>query len=301
MTNILKNPYNFTEKSIIANTIKNHDYSVAIEDFIKLKNTDTSICLTGKKLMVGCKCCDYFTFIFRLDCNNKWGYSFYDFLYNIEYFLQKKYIQNYITVNKSRCGNKHINYLYYQAYTFYGASIGNFNIAFARAIYDKYKPKTTLDVCAGWGSRGIGALSCSVNYIGCDTNTDLQISYKNIEETLLPMSVGPPTFKIDFTDSSSVDFSKLTYDMVFTSPPYYNIEIYNGTNKKSIEEWNNWYRTVFGNSYRYLQPKGTFVLSINKKIYDEVCVSLLGQADEILPYLTSKNGKYNEVVYVWRK
>ena len=42
--------------------------------------------------------------------------------------------------------------------------------------------------------------------------------------------------KLMFKDALKVDYSKLDYDCVLTSPPYYNVEVYEGMKAKEDEE-----------------------------------------------------------------
>jgi DNA modification methylase len=78
----------------------------------------------------------------------------------------------------------------------------------------------------GWGGRLVGACIAGVpKYIGIDTNRNLEAPYKNMCEQLKKLS--PCTdAQLLFVDALTVDYSAFEYDMVFTSPPYYNKEIY---------------------------------------------------------------------------
>jgi hypothetical protein len=92
--------------------------------------------------------------------------------------------------------------------------------------------------------------------------------------------------------------------MVLTSPPYYALEKYPHNTiyetKKDMNEL--FYSALIKNSYKYLKPGGHFCLNINKEIYDNVCVDVLGQATSIMPFKKSKRqNDYNECIYVWDK
>jgi hypothetical protein len=92
--------------------------------------------------------------------------------------------------------------------------------------------------------------------------------------------------------------------MVFTSPPYYNVEIYNGTKKMSKQEWDEkFYIPIIILTHQHLRKGGYYILNVSKEVYDRVCVSVLGEADEIIPLTLQQRGttKYKEFIYVWKK
>jgi hypothetical protein len=99
-------------------------------------------------------------------------------------------------------------------------------------IYSKYKPSSILDFCAGWGGRLIGACALNVpEYIGIDINGGLEQYYNKIsdffadEERKKRLKV-KTQFKMFYESAITFDYSKIEYDMVLTSPPYYFLEKY---------------------------------------------------------------------------
>lgn len=289
---------NYTEKKSIAKSIKNISYEDAIDDFLKLQKYEYK----NTKALVGNKCVDYFTFTERLDTLSNKGINFYDFLKNIDDYKEKEYVSRYLTKNKRTTEIDTI----YGCFRIYFGSIGSFFPSVAVRIYKLYNPTTILDPFVGWGGRLVAALSQGISYIGYDTNADLYPQYKNIITTLLPITENKNiNVNITIKPAETVDYSTLTYDMVFTSPPYYNIELYTGTDKKNKTEWNELYNKVFRETYNNLQPGGTFVLSINNKMYNDICLPLFGEATTVIPYVIQQKMKgtkpYTESIYVWIK
>ena len=96
----------------------------------------------------------------------------------------------------------------------------------AKVIYDYFDKKgginNILDFSSGWGGRMVGALSLDKNYIGIDPNIDLRKSYNDILETLKPFNKSK--VEMNFNYGEEVDYSKLDYDFVFTSPPYIAVD-----------------------------------------------------------------------------
>jgi DNA modification methylase len=107
-----------------------------------------------------------------------------------------------------------------------------------------------------------------------------------------------------FEDALTVDYSKLYYDLVFTSPPYYFIQKYANNaeyaNKREMNEL--FYKPIFTKVYAGLQPGGHFIINVCNEVYQRVLIELFGNADEMYPYKKSqRQNKYSEMVYVWRK
>ena len=99
-------------------------------------------------------------------------------------------------------------------------SVHVFKPSIALSIYKEFTPKCVLDVCAGWCSRSLAAHIFGCRYIGVDINQELAISYERINQLF-----GVKNHLI-IMDSLKLNYSEFNYDMVFTSPPYYNIERY---------------------------------------------------------------------------
>ena len=170
-------------------------------------------------------------------------------------------------------------------------------------IYNKYKPHTILDFCAGWGGAVLAASCLNIHkYIGIEINKSLQEPYNNLTNFLKEKS--NTELEIHFTDALTVNYESLNYDFVFTSPPYYFIQKYeNNTiykNKKEMDEI--FYKPLFSKTFDGLKKGGHYILNINKEIYNRVCISLFGEAHDIYHYKKSKRqNNYKEMIYVWKK
>ena len=82
-----------------------------------------------------------------------------------------------------------------------------------------------LDFTAGWGARMVAAIAGEIDYIGIDSNVNLKPGYQRILDALKPFKKSK--VKLFFKKAEEVDFSKLPrYDLVFTSPPYEYLEVY---------------------------------------------------------------------------
>jgi 16S rRNA G966 N2-methylase RsmD len=98
-----------------------------------------------------------------------------------------------------------------------------------------------LDPSMGWGDRLLACLSLGVkSYTGFDPNTHLHSCYNDIVKTT---NTSTNTTFIE-SKFSMKDINK-KYDIVFTSPPFFNIELYHGTEKDISKGYANWMNTIY--------------------------------------------------------
>lgn len=290
---LLKQIYNYTKEDAL------NDYKQLpknYNDFItlyKLKpNTD-----------IGRKFVGYFTNLERLNTRTKSGENFWDFYKNRHNLTSKNYVKNmfkYYENNKNMTNLK----IWWRLFNLYKGSINIFKPTIAMFVYYKYKPKSILDPTMGWGGRLVGASALNIfKYTGIDLNPNLKKPYNEMVKTLKPLT--KTNIKLIFKNALKVDYSKIDYDLVLTSPPYYNIEIYNGTIKMNKEEWNNkFYKPLFNKTYTHLKKGGYYCLNVPQELYNNVCLDLFGEATEFLPLpkvARTKNETYKEYIYVWKK
>jgi hypothetical protein len=279
----------------------------AIDSFHELRNTD---CKTLKILdTVGVDFVNYFTSIERLNTKGRLNYSFFDTYYNFnDYYNNKPYFRN--AINRTFKGrffkedNVQRTKMLKSLFTLYFGNIGVFRPVLVKDMICKYKPKVMLDFTMGWGGRLVGACAENIEkYIGIDLNTNLEPLYKKMVNTLKPMTT--TKIQLYFKSALDVDYSKLDYDFVLTSPPYYNIEIYNKNSIVTKEDWdNNFYIPIFTVTYKHLKKGGYYCLNVPVYIYEDVCVKILGKCDEKIPLgRRSRNRKdtYGEYIYIWKK
>jgi hypothetical protein len=298
--------YTDIEKVEISKSIKMISLNDAMEDFNKLRLIGSKACIISSRCRTGNNVVDYFTFTERLNTKGKYDVNFFEFIANIDEFKKKKFISNMLKYyedvkNKNKTKNNYI--VLKEVYNICISAINIFRPLVAMEMYIKYKPISVLDFTCGWGGRLVGACALNIpNYIGIDINTNLLNPYlemksffKNISET---------NVDIFFESAVDFDYSKITYDMVLTSPPYYFLEKYsNNENYNSKNEMKNkFYIPVFSNTYKYLQQGGYYCLNINKEIYETICIDLIGVANDIIPFKKSKRqNNYEEFIYVWHK
>lgn len=294
--------FTLTEKKAIAKKLKNITEDEAIKDYEHLKQIDLK--KVSNETRIGNKFVDYFTFPARLETIGIKGFNYFDFLQDTEY-QKKKYIKNLLDYQKGDDRQVAL----YRVFKLHAGSIGLFKPLTAMELYSRFKPHSVLDPCMGWGGRLVGACALDVpNYIGIDMNKSLKEPYTQMVKKL--KQLGTKTrIKLMFKDALKVDYSKLDYDMVLTSPPYYNLEIYEGTESKTEEEWEQeFYIPLFTETYKHLKRRGYYALNIPKKLYESVCLDLFGSAKFKIPLKKKAHPKnkltkkgYNEYIYIWHK
>jgi hypothetical protein len=301
--NIYRNTYSASRKREIANIIKPIDDSKALADFIKLRETDLSDIGLSR---VGNNTVDRFTYPERLNTTGNKNITFYDFYFNRNKFKEKAYVKRTIDFCKGENSVvKHPLKIWIRIFTLYFGSVNLFRPLIAAKIYELFRPSSVLDFTMGWGGRLIGAMATDVpNYLGIDSNVHLKRPYNDMMKLISPYSKTKASFI--FENALDIDYSVIKYDMAFSSPPYYDTEIY-GDNTAPIysshKQWDDqFYRPLFGRIFAGLAKKGTLCLNIPVEIYVNVCIPLLGEADAVLSFeKKARPNKYTEFIYVWRK
>lgn len=204
---------------------------------------------------------------------------------------------------------------------FHTQRVSNFKPTVAKFIYDRYCPQggTVLDPCAGYGGRLFGAwASDNVNfYVGIDPddrqikgNSAMAMDLHHIEKRLTTYLK-----RIPFENFKGAD---QTYDMIFTSPPYFDTELYSYDKTQSwmryrvYDKWVEKFLTpLIENSYQYLRRGCYFILNVGEPItYDAVRIGkdVFGDPETMLRMRLSsvlghgKSGTFKiEPIYVWRK
>jgi len=147
----------------------------------------------------------------------------------------------------------------------------------ARSLYDEFSPQgrppRVLDPCHGWGGRLIGALLADVqSYTGIDPSEYAHKGVGKIRDTFGPYS---PDTRVELIKKpfEDVELESEKYDIALTSPPYFDVEKYEGKETsseryKSYELWKNgFYRVLIENTFNALVKGGYFILQVGSQRY----------------------------------
>jgi hypothetical protein len=245
---------------------------------------------------------DYFSEIVRIQCNFKNNISPFEYWKNNKYWIENK------------LGNKKNNIKEYRDFMYKHIKFcNNFRVSVALTIYKMFNAKKILDPSAGWGDRLIAAIASNADlYIGVDPNDKLQIHYDNIINTLVEPKKRN-NFKIINDGFEYADIPNEDYDLVFTSPPFFDLETYSSSKKDSYvayptaESWyNNFLLVMLNKSYKNLIIGGHLVLYIA----ESTDTNYINRMIDYLNTLMKSNGSFYYYyedsyiprrIFVWKK
>ena len=189
----------------------------------------------------------------------------------------------------------------FQTISFMKCAPAHFSSYVACMVYKYFKAKTVFDPYAGWGNRCISAIVLGINYIGVDSNPDLCIPYNN----LLEYFDNPKGVNFTHAKSEEFDIDNLKFDLMFSSPPFWNEKNLMLEKYKNCEKV---YQTFLDTSLipvikKCINKSIKVCLYINEKMYNSL-VKEFGKPIEILLFNSPRNKKvkgnvqYNKI-YVW--
>lgn len=163
-------------------------------------------------------------------------------------------------------------------------NVGIFPIKQSKEIFEKFvtnENSKIYDPFVGWGSRLVSTKNLIENkncsYFGNDLNKNLEKGYNIIKETKFKKE-HYSKINIDFTSSTSLNEILINnIDFIFTSPPFYNDEIYceDSIIYKDLKDWEeNLLEPVFINCFSYLK-KNTFIVIDIKELYKNSIITSL--------------------------
>ena len=201
----------------------------------------------------------------------------------------------------------------FEAYRINTGSIVMFKATTAKYLYKKYGAKQVLDPTAGWGGRMLGAWSAGIDYTGCDTNLamkpayDGMISFLNneIDRNSHLLEQHKPNLNIIWDSCLNVDFSTIDYDFVLTSPPYINLELYQGMEPWKSDEvfYKDFFIPLFNKCIKDIKEGGKVCFNISPKMYDDAIkfgLEPCDQEEDLLQQLGQAKGKKKQdKIYIW--
>jgi hypothetical protein len=224
--------------------------------------------------------------MFLYNCVAMCSFGKYDSPY--DFFIKyKEKIYSELDKNNIEKTNKNI-FKYIYTHT---RECSGHNPGIIKKFIKKYNAKKVLDMSAGWGDRLLGCIASGIDhYLSTDPNDCVHDGYNSMLKLLLPNSLNPNgVYNIYKHGFEQLDLStyKNYFDIVYTSPPYFDYEKYtpNNTNQSYI---------LFSSEIiwldSFLKP------SILKMIY------AIKNNGYLILYLTQQKGKkYMEKLFEWIK
>lgn len=243
------------------------------KDWLKLKKTTSY--KKGSQFKPGLKWCQqYYPNFF--DIQNDRGMSFQD-CWNDDVIMQR--VLDWGRKGMSQCWTSWVRRAVYLVGGLPNSSM--YRPHFARQIiqdhFDDGFSGVLFDPCAGWGGRMLGTISTGWEYVACEPNPE---TFKNTHILLgdLPRDLSDKP-KVTLHNIPAEEFSyDLKVDVVLTSPPYFNLEVYTDDGEQSYnkhntyEAWcNDWFLPLIEKSVGMLKLGGVSAWNVmNTSKFDMV-------------------------------
>ena len=140
--------------------------------------------------------------------------------------------------------------------------------AVAKELYNLFEAKHILDFSMGWGDRLAGFYASDAEtYYGTDPNIAVYKNYQN--QNKLYGTTKTTVFKN--SPAEDLDLSNEKFDMIFTSPPYFNVEQYSTDESQSYKRYGSdidlWLKdflfATIDKCWNSLEDKGTMIINIS--------------------------------------
>lgn len=174
--------------------------------------------------------------------------------------------------------------------------VPQFRPATAKAIYTLYGGGDVLDFCGGWGDRLAAAAACYPLVKSFSIVEPRPEAAARYEEQLVQYGVNMPlTIYSEGAEDVLQRLSDQSFDIIFTSPPYFDCEHYGDVTItpetqshrkfRKFEEWlNGFLFCVVQESIRLLRPTGVLILNVNDIIRrgtrHHICTELLNYVEQ---------------------
>lgn len=143
----------------------------------------------------------------------------------------------------------------------------------SKAIYEKWVPEggVIYDYAIGWGSRMLGALTSKKNfkYIGVDPNTETFMAVNKLLNDVERVTGNFGRANLRCVGSEVFVPEPESLDFAFSSPPYFDLEIYSDEPTQSVSkfpEFDGWVegfvRPTIQNCYTGLKPGAYLVINV---------------------------------------
>ena len=193
----------------------------------------------------------------------------------------------------------------------------NFNVTIVVSVLKFFKPERYLDFSSGWGDRLIGAMAYGCEYTGVDPSECMQSKYKDMIRFFKPKEQN--RYVVHQKGFEKFKVKKNYYDLVFTSPPFFDLEIYENVSSQSIKQFNtlekwkkNFLFPSIRKSHKALKKGGHLALWISDYIKDGKKYYYVRDMKKVINKLGMEYlGTFNWVnvegstkirdIYVWKK
>ena len=102
----------------------------------------------------------------------------------------------------------------------------------AKMVVTNLGAKRVLDPCAGWGGRMLGSVAAGAEYVAFEPNTE---TYESLLKLIKLLGIEN---KVRIIKDSALEMDKYDigeFDLILTSPPYFDLEVYSHEDTQSIK------------------------------------------------------------------
>lgn len=125
------------------------------------------------------------------------------------------------------------------------SNVTKYRTVTAKAIVQHFGAKRVFDPCVGWGGRMLGTLSAGEDtyYTGCEPDTNTSDALMQIlNDTAIPSEATDRAVIWNEPVEKVLPLLTETFDMILTSPPYFNLELYTTGEQSTVQykTWDEW-------------------------------------------------------------
>jgi hypothetical protein len=149
--------------------------------------------------------------------------------------------------------------------------VANFRPTASKAIVERFSGDNSriLDFCAGFGGRMLGATSLKRIYFGIDASPAQVSGLRKMHGVISKYSLGSAEIYKGSAEDIMPGMKPAGFDLIFTSPPYFNLEKYSGDVRQSYKRYpsynawkENFLTFVIEHSHRLLKRGGYLIVNI---------------------------------------
>ena len=189
---------------------------------------------------------------------------------------------------------------------------------FSKQVIQQFAKKRDgilFDPCSGWGGRMLGTVAAGWSYIGCEPNPE---THENLQRLIQFLNIGDRA-TIHLLPAEKFEAKKNTFDIVLTSPPYFNLEIYTTEQAQSYhvhsdyDAWRNqWFIPLMKKGFSILREDGFScwnVMNFGKQdlvetvfeTHEKNHYQLIDSVGFSSPLANIRNLKNKDVTYIFSK
>ena len=235
------------------NYLHNYDDDILMKDWDSLLKYKVCATDTNSTVRTGMKLCEHF-FPNFFKIKNKKGKNF-------DECITKESLIKVLRWNRKSHSTPYLSEIRRGVYFTQGLTKNTmYRPHLAKTIAFGLSKSVVLDPCAGWGGRMLGTLAAGKKYIGFEPNGE---TYENLKRLLSFINCENNALLINDAVENIEKYDFENVDVILTSPPYFNLEIYSDGSLQSenkhqtYQEWcDKWLSDIIKKTISRMQNDG---------------------------------------------